>query len=78
MPKSRHLRAFKFDEFTLKAILTGKALPIPLPEGIEIIRFAHRWEDNSGIVIIEHPDFEEVPEGEVIPLQQVMTHLIKS
>lgn len=77
MAHSRRLKAFGFDNYAIEAILTGKAVPVPLPEGIEIIRFGLNWETHSAVVIVEHDSFEEVPPGESIPIEQILMELKK-
>lgn len=39
----------------------------PLPDGFKILRTQLNWETNSLDVLVEHPLFDVVPNGEAVP-----------
>ncbi len=76
MAASRRLKAFRIDPIYIAEVLTGRSVPVPLPEGIEIVRYGHDWTTNSAIVIISHDSFEELKEGSEIPIETLMLRLL--
>lgn len=77
MVKHMRLRAYAFDEYAMKEILTGKASIVPFPEGIEIVRYHVQWETNSALMILEHDSWDEVEPGASIPIVGVPLELRK-
>lgn len=64
---SRRLRMFFLDERTLCDLLRGAIRAANIPEGMEIVQCAYdlnRWGFN---VLVKHPSFDIVPDGDVIP-----------
>ncbi len=68
MPDWNRLRAYEITPEDLCEILTGAVMVVPFPEGIRIMRYAVKWERNSAVLIVWHPEFDEVPEGHPIDL----------
>lgn len=65
------VKAFRITSQQIIAILTGDIVTLALPQGIELERYAHEWQTKSAILILSHPSWDEVPQGHVIPIEDL-------
>lgn len=68
---TRRLKAFRITPEALIDILTGKARPYSLPEGIGIERYGYEVQTNSAILVLSHPEWEESPMHQPVPVQDL-------
>jgi hypothetical protein len=71
MAKTRRIKAFEFTPAAIVDLITGVTQFVPLPEGVEVIRYAVKWETNSAILFLTHEDWPEVDPGTVIELSNI-------
>lgn len=63
----RRLRVFFLDEHTLCALLRGKIKAAEIPEGMEVVRSFYDTSRMGFGVVVEHPSFDPIPDGDLIP-----------
>ena len=76
---TQNVKAFRIHAEDIPLLLSGSVTCVPMaPPDAQVVKYADQWETGAAIVILSHPSFPEVPEGEVIPIVTVMVrHLVE-
>ena len=71
--EAQRLACFVLTPLQLQVLIAGEVEKTDLPEGFRVVYFGHDASPlHRGVyVILSHPDFDKVPEGEAIPVRVV-------